>query len=304
MIMLLAMTLSVAIGVVLGMLGGGGAILTLPMLVYAVGLEPKSAIATSLFVVGSTSVVGATLQARAGNVRYKHGGTFAIAAMIGAYAGGRLAHFVAAPVLLVLFGVVMVMTATAMLHKRNGQPTNAVDTPARTREFRLLPALGLGSLVGVLSGLVGAGGGFLIVPALTIFGGLAMREAIGTSLLVIALQSFSAFAGHVSHATLDWSLMLGVTGASVLGSAAGTHLGKRLSAASLRRAFAGLVIAMGLFMFAKQLPPLAALGAGALTLVAVLFAARAPSPSPSSTADSGTDAPSNPGASTEAHRST
>ena len=281
-ILILAATLSLFIGVVLGMLGGGGAILTLPMLVYAVGVEPKTAIATSLFVVGATSAVGVTVHARKGAVRWKVGGIFGLAAMAGAYGGGRVAHFIPSEVLLVLFGVVMVVTAIAMLKGRK----------ASTEEhaLRLGRALALSGAVGILSGLVGAGGGFLIVPALTLFGGLAMREAIGTSLFVIALQSFAGFAGHITHVELAWTLVLIITATSLVGSVAGATLGAKISPHGLRRGFAWLVIAMGLFMFAKQLPPLVTVIAAALALLAVFLVTRrtAPAPLHPSTVEPGT----------------
>jgi len=277
--LVLAAALALSIGVVLGMLGGGGAILTLPMLVYAVGLEPKAAIASSLFVVGATSVVGMTVHARAGAVRWKVGGMFGVAAMAGAYGGGQLSHLIPGRMLLVLFGIVMVVTATAML---KGRKASAGAPP----ELRLGRALGLGAAVGILSGLVGAGGGFLIVPALTLFGGLAMREAIGTSLFVIALQSFAGFAGHITHVHLEWTLVLVITATSLVGSVGGAMLGAKLSPHGLRRAFAWLVIAMGLFMFAKQLPPVIAAIAAALTLIAVFIVTRTSTPSPPSPAAS------------------
>jgi uncharacterized membrane protein YfcA len=260
-----AAALSLVIGVVLGMLGGGGAILMLPMLVYAVGLEPKAAIASSLFVVGTTSVAGVAIHARAGLVRWKVGGMFGAAAMAGAFGGGRLAAFVPGRALLVLFGAVMVITATAMLRGRKGEGAERSD-------LRLGRALALGASVGVLSGLVGAGGGFLIVPALTLFGGLAMREAIGTSLFVIALQSFAGFAGHVTHVELGWTLLLVVSATAFAGSVLGAKLGAKLSPAVLRNGFAWLVIAMGLFMVAKQLPLGAFVVSAALTLAGVCAA--------------------------------
>jgi uncharacterized protein len=269
-VLVLAAVLSLIIGVVLGMLGGGGAILMLPMLVYAVGLEPKAAIASSLFVVGTTSIAGMTMHARKGAVRWKVGGMFGAAAMAGAYAGGQVAHLVPSAVLLVLFGLVMVVTAIAMLKGRKASEETA-------HALRLGRALGLGAGVGVLSGLVGAGGGFLIVPALTLFGGLAMREAIGTSLFVIALQSFAGFAGHVAHVHVEWTFVLIITAMSFGGSLAGATLGARLSPHGLRQGFAWLVIAMGLFMFAKQLPAPLALLAGALTLLGVFLVTRKPS---------------------------
>jgi uncharacterized protein len=269
--LLVAAALSLLIGVVLGMLGGGGAILTLPMLVYIVGLEPKAAIATSLFVVGATSVFGAGVHARAKAVSFRIGGVFGIAAMVGAYGGGRIAHFIPANALLILFGAVMLVSAVSML-RPSSPAAEAAEAPAVS--LRVPHALAMGGFVGILSGLVGAGGGFLIVPALILFGGLPVRLAIGTSLFVIATQSFAGFAGHAAHVGLDWPLVLGITAATVVGSVAGAIAGRRVSAAGLRRAFAWLVIAMGLFMLAKQLPPLAAVIAAVVTLAAVLLVTR------------------------------
>lgn len=264
-----AVTLSLAIGVVLGMLGGGGAILTLPMLVYAVGVEPKAAIAMSLFVVGATSLVSTAVHARAGRVRWKLGAVFGGAAMAGAFVGGRLAQFVPGAVLLLVFALFMVATATAMLRKGRGAP--AVDAGAP----RIGRALALGAGVGVLSGLVGAGGGFLIVPALTIFAGFAMHEAIGTSLFVIALQSFAGFAGHATHTELDWRLVAAITVAAIVGSLGGASVAGKLPADRLRKGFAWLVIAMGLFVFAKQLPTALAVAASVVSLLGVLAVSRA-----------------------------
>lgn len=266
--MFVAAVLALLIGVVLGMLGGGGAILTLPMLVYVAGVEPRAAIAMSLFVVGSTSLVGTAVHARAERVRWKVGALFGVAAMAGAFAGGRAAHFVAAPALLSAFAVVMLVTATAMLRQRSAMVEAA-------RPLAAVRVLVLGAAVGVVSGLVGAGGGFLIVPALTIFGGLSMRDAVGTSLLVIALQSFAGLAGHIGYVELDWSLATTVTGAAVIGAVTGAWFGKNVAADALRRGFAWLVLAMGAFVLWKQLPaiptprvhdftPLSALIGGAL----------------------------------------
>ncbi len=263
--LVLAAALSLLIGVVLGMLGGGGAILTLPMLVYLVGVEAKTAIATSLFVVGATSLVGASIHARAGSVKWRVGLIFGLAAMAGAFAGGRLARLAPGNVLLVLFAVMMAVTGVAMMRGRK-------ETAAR--EPRLVRAVALGAIVGVLAGLVGAGGGFMIVPALTLFGGLGMRDAIGTSLFVITLQSIAGFAGHVGGVHLDWTLVIAITGAAVVGSVIGASLAKRLSPARLRQGFAWLVVGMGAFMFLKQLPPVPGAVAVALTVLAALVFGR------------------------------
>lgn len=238
--MLLAGVLSLLIGVVLGLLGGGGAILTLPILVYVLRVEPKTAIAMSLFVVGATSTAGSVVHARAGRVRGKLGAIFGAAAMAGAFGGGRLARFVPATVLLVGFALVMLVTALAMLRR--------TSRAAEPRPLALGRLLLLGAVVGFVSGLVGAGGGFLIVPALTLLGGLRMREAVGTSLFVIALQSFAGLAGHVGHVTVDWPLATVIAAAAVVGAVAGAHLGRRVSPDALRRSFAWLVLAMGFVM--------------------------------------------------------
>lgn len=258
----IAAALSILIGTVLGLLGGGGAILTLPMLVYAVGVEPKAAIATSLFVVGMTGVAGTAVHARRGTVRWKVGASFGTAAMAGAYGGAQLAHLIDGTVLLVMFAVVMLVAAAAMLRER--KPSGGAE---EVHPLRLGRALALGGGVGILSGLVGAGGGFLIVPALTLFGGLAMGEAIGTSLFVIALQSFAGFAGHIAHVDLDWTLVLVISAASLAGSIAGARLSSKMSAKGLRRAFAWLVIAMAVFILVQQRAQLFAAVAATPTLV-------------------------------------
>jgi len=203
-----------------------------------------------------------SVHARARVVRWKIGALFGAAAMTGAFAGGRLAHLVPSEVLLLLFGVVMVSTATLMLRGRR-------DDGAPPRPMKVAHVLGLGAAVGIISGLVGAGGGFLIVPALVLFGGLPMREAVGTSLFVIGLQSFAGFAGHVSHVTLDLTLVATITSAAVVGSLVGARFAALVPAPLLRRAFAWLVIGMGLFLFAKQLPPAtaAAVSTGVLLVV-------------------------------------
>jgi hypothetical protein len=263
----LALALSLVIGVVLGMLGGGGAILMLPMLVYVIGVDPRTAIAMSLFVIGATGLFGMVTHARTGAVRWKEGGMFGAAAMLGAFGGGRLAHFIPASTLLVLFGVVMVSSAIGMMRPKTA-------TANEKGPMRIGRMLGLGAAVGLLSGLVGAGGGFLIVPSLVLLGGLSMREGIATSLFVIALQSFAGFAGHLAHVSLDWTLTLGITATAAAGSVFGARAGRVIAAAQLRDAFAWLVIAMAVFTFAKQLPPVAAFGATGLTLLAAILAVR------------------------------
>lgn len=246
--MVLALALSVLIGLSLGLLGGGGSILTVPILVYAVGLGPKVAIATSLLVVGVTSAAAAVTHARAGRVRWKHAGLFGAAGMVGAYAAGRVAHLVPATALLIGFSLMMVATAIAMLRGRR------VPADAAPQSLRVGKVLLEGTVVGAVTGLVGAGGGFLVVPALVLLGGLPMATAVGTSLVVISMKSFAGFAGYLGHVDIDWALSGMVSAAAVTGSLVGGRLAGKVNQDTLRQAFAWFVVLMGLFMIGRQLP--------------------------------------------------
>ncbi len=248
----LALVLAVLIGVSLGLLGGGGSILTVPILVYVVGLPPRDGIATSLLVVGVTSAFAMLSHARAGRVEYRTGLLFGVASMVGAYIGGRLAHFLPAKTLLLAFTAMMFVTAIAMMRGR--ADTSETGSPQALRGAALARALALGVGIGLLTGVIGAGGGFVIVPALVLLCGLPMRTAVGTSLLVIAMNSFAGFAGALSHATIPWTLALTITGASVLGSFVGTALAGLVKPQALRTGFAWFVLAMAVWMSFKQLP--------------------------------------------------
>ena len=241
----LAAFLSVLIGVSLGLLGGGGSILTTPILIYALGMDTKPAIATSLLVVGVTSIAGVFQHARQGNVEWKTGLIFGGAGMVGAFAGGVAAGWIPAKILLILFALMMVATAIAMFR---GRAVMAEDG-ARQATWKIVAD---GLVVGVIGGLVGAGGGFLVVPALALFGGLPMKKGIGTSLLVIALKSFAGYAGHAAHVTVDLPLAGMVAALAVIGSFAGSVLAVRVPADKLRHGFAGFVLVMAVFVLARQ----------------------------------------------------
>lgn len=245
--LILALALSLLIGVALGLLGGGGSILTLPILTYVVGMEPKTAIAASLFVVATTSLFGVIAHARAGRVRWRTGIIFGGAGMVGAYLGGRLAAYLPARVLMVLFAMMMVATAVAMLRGRKQVTSNAA------RELPVAKVVLEGVAVGVVTGIVGAGGGFLVVPALVLLGGLGMEAAVGTSLVVISLKSFAGFYGHLGHVTLDWKVTLLVTAAAVIGSFGGGALAGRIPPAALRKGFGVFVLVMAAFILGKEL---------------------------------------------------
>lgn len=246
-VLLLAILLSSLIGISLGLLGGGGSILTVPILIYALGVEEKSAIASSLLVVGTTSLVASVQHARAGNVVWRTALVFAGAGMVGAFLGGKLAKFLPSSVLLVLFAVIMFGTAVAMWRGRKN--TTAVVSSA---PLPLLKIVVEGVVVGVVTGLVGAGGGFLVVPALALLGGLPMQKAVGSSLVVIALKSFAGFAGYASHVAVDLQLVGIVTAAAVVGSFGGAALAKRVPPEGLRKGFAVFVLVMAVFLLVKQ----------------------------------------------------
>ena len=238
--------LAVLIGVSLGLLGGGGSILTVPILTYVAGMAPKAAIAASLFVVGTTSAAAAISHARALRVRWRTGLVFGAAGMVGAYGGGWFAGFIPAKVLMVGFGLMMAATAFAMLRKPR-------TLAARTGEVPVAKVIGEGVVVGIVTGIVGAGGGFLVVPALVLLGGLSMETAVGTSLIVIAMKSFAGLAGHLGHVDIDWPTTLAVTAMAVGGSFIGGKLAGRIPPATLRKAFGVFVIVMAVFILGKEL---------------------------------------------------
>ena len=242
----LAVGLAVFVGISLGLLGGGGSILTVPLLAYVAGLDAQHAIATSLLVVGVTSAVGAITHARAGRVRWKIAAIFGAAAMAGAYGGGRLAHLIPGNILLIAFSVIMIAAAVAMLRGRRDLADESAG-PLPVAKIILQ-----GAVVGTISGLVGAGGGFLLVPALALLGGLPMPAAVGTSLVVISMQSFAGLAGHLSTEAIDWKLAGMVTAAAVVGSIIGGLLTSRVDPAVLRKAFGWFVLAMAAFVLAEE----------------------------------------------------
>jgi uncharacterized membrane protein YfcA len=242
----LGLLLSLAIGVSLGFFGGGGSILTVPLLVYVFGLAPKEAIASSLLVVASASAFGALQHGRAGNLRLRVALFFGAAGMAGAYLGARAAAFVAGEVLLLLFALMMAFTAFAMWRGR------FAGTADDARELATGRVVLQGLAVGSFTGLVGAGGGFLIVPALVLWAGLPMQAAVGTSLLVIVMNCLAGFAGYAAHVQVDPLLIGAVTLAAIAGSFAGARLTALVQPSSLRRAFAVFVLAMAATILVKE----------------------------------------------------
>lgn len=242
---MIGLVLSAAIGLSLGLIGGGGSILTVPILVYFLGVAPHDAVGMSLAVVGATSLFGAYLHYRRENVDLRSGILFGAAGIVGAFAGSPLTKLVSPAALLFIFGVLMLVVAVSMIWRRQAHD---VETKVPHAAQGLLAGFG----VGVLTGFLGVGGGFLIVPALVYFGGLTIKRAIGTSLFVIFLNCVAGLAAHAAQSYLDLGLTALVMGLAVGGATAGTVLSHRMAAYRLQRMFAVLVLGVGGFLIAKN----------------------------------------------------
>ena len=258
----LTVALAVFVGVSLGLLGGGSSILTVPLRAYVGGLDAKHAITASLPVVGVTTVVGAIAHMRAGRVRWGVAVSFGAAAMAGAYGGGLLARFMPGTALLITFAVIMIAAAGAMLRDRKNTPAGN-----EARRVHVVKVAVLGVAVGAVSGLVGAGGGFLLVPALALLAGLPMPAAVGTSLVVIAMQSFAGLAGHLAGVQIDWRLAAMVTAAAVVGALIGGRLTGRVDPEALRKLFGWLVLLMAAVILAQETTPALGAASAALTMI-------------------------------------
>lgn len=244
-LMWLALTLAVAIGLALGVMGGGGAIITVPVLVYAAHVPPGQAVGMSLAVVGMTSLVGALLKGRQGLIHGRAALWFSGTGMAGALAGARLTPLVPPGVLLILFAMLMIAVAVTMLLRRE----ELLEPFPECRPWRC----GLtGLAVGVLTGFLGVGGGFLLVPAMVIFARLPLKVAAGTSLAVIAVNSIAGLAGHWAHTEFNWPLTGGFLAASLAGMGAGLPLATHLPVGKLSRAFAWFVLAVAGFVLVKN----------------------------------------------------
>jgi len=238
--------LALAIGLSLGALGGGGSILTVPIFVYVMGYTAKQSIAMSLVVVGATSLVGAFQHWRAGNFDVRAAIIFGVLAMIGARLGAEAAKLVPGIVQLALLGVVMLVAAAVMLHRRD---ISAEPAPRRAGVVASMAATaGVGLGVGVLTGLVGTGGGFLFVPALVLLARLPMKTAVGTSLFVIVLSTAAGALGYRGQVSVPWAVVSGFTLIAIVGIFIGTRLVQYVSQQALRRAFAYFLFGMAGFV--------------------------------------------------------
>lgn len=240
----LALLGAVAIGLSLGLTGAGGSILTLPVLVYLAGIPPKQAVGLSLLVVGTAALVGALQRARAGEVHPKVAGMFVVSGMIGAALGAKLTHLLSPAALMLSFAVLMTVVAVRMLVPRQA----AAGPPPACHAPRCLAA---GAGVGVLTGFLGVGGGFLLMPALSRFAGLPLRVATGTSLAVIACNCAAGFPSHLGGSPTPWLLALVFATIAGAGAFAGGMVAARLPEKALRLSFAVLVLATAGYVFWK-----------------------------------------------------
>ncbi|HVO97657.1 MAG TPA: sulfite exporter TauE/SafE family protein [Bryobacteraceae bacterium] len=231
---LLTMVLATLIGGSLGILGSGGSIVTFPVLVYVAGVPAKQAVGMSMAIVGATALFGALIQLRRGNLAVKAALIFSISGMLGAYIGSAGTHLLSKQALLLLFAAIMLIVGAMML--RGGAHLH------RGRECSLPICLGVGFAVGVLTGFLGVGGGFLIVPALVLAAGLDTRLAAGTSLAVIALNSATGLIGQLRYVTCDWSLLGKFLLFAFVGMGIGIAAARRIHDDHLRRIFGGALI--------------------------------------------------------------
>jgi hypothetical protein len=246
---LVSLALGFGIGGSLGLLGGGGSILSVPALVYLVGQTPQAAVTTSLAIVGANSALGALFHRSQGTLNWRVALIFGGTGMVISYfAAGLSSHF-SPDALMVAFAGLMLFVGGLLVRQRSPQ----VSTQ-RPDDLRLWKVLAGGASVGLLTGILGVGGGFLIVPALVMLVGMPMHQAVGTSLVVIAMNSLAGFMGHLSGITLDLPLILTFISTGVLGTFVGARLGKRLDAVLLRKAFAVFVIGLAIFLLYDNLP--------------------------------------------------
>jgi uncharacterized membrane protein YfcA len=252
--LILGTALGLLIGLALGLFGGGGSILTVPIFVYILGFEAKQSIAMSLAVVGVTALTGALGHWRIGNVHVRVALVFGGVAMVGTYLGAKLSVFFSGAAQLTLFAVVMITAGYFML-KGSVPGVSTVDRELHLERKRPVP-IGLIALegigVGVLTGLVGVGGGFLIVPALVLLARIPMKQAVGTSLAVIAMKSATGFIGYLDQVAVDWGFMAVFTGVAIVGIAIGTYLVRFVPQQTLRRAFAVFLLIMGVAILYKN----------------------------------------------------
>ncbi|OLY94843.1 sulfite exporter TauE/SafE family protein [Cnuella takakiae] len=256
---------SLLIGFTLGLIGGGGSMLTMPVLVFLFRVNPITATAYSLFIVGSTSLVGVVPKLKQGAVNLKAALAFGLPSLAAVFfmriflvpripehmqiLGTAISRDM---LLMLVFAALMILASLTLIRQSK---TNWVDKEQNECGIRLPLIIGSGLLEGTFTGLVGAGGGFLIIPALVLLNKIPMKEAIGTSLLIIAIKSLVGFTGDLSHFSMDWHLLCSITATAIAGIFAGNYCNRRINGERLKRGFGLFVFAMGIYILCKQLLP-------------------------------------------------
>ncbi|MFF5488570.1 sulfite exporter TauE/SafE family protein [Streptomyces virginiae] len=244
--LILALAAGAVIGLALGALGGGGSVLAVPALIYLLGFTPAAATTASLIIVAATSATALYAHATSGNVRWKTGVLFAAAGIVPAIAAATLAIRLPEAVLTAAFAALAALAALRML-----KPPPPEQQPRPVRPAR---AAGAGAGLGAVTGFLGVGGGFLAVPALVGVLGLRMRAAVGTSLLVITVNSLAALAARAGTSTpLEWAVIAPFTGAAILGAWDGKRLASKISGPTLQRIFAIVLLAVAALMLTDAL---------------------------------------------------
>ncbi|TAN59124.1 MAG: sulfite exporter TauE/SafE family protein [Rhodospirillales bacterium] len=257
-----AILAGLATGLMLGLFGSGGSIITLPALIYLLGVETKPAIAMSLGIVGVTAALAAVTHWRQGHVNLPVAAVFGLFGVAGTFAGAKIGLIMPELVQLLMFAAIMLAAAWRMLKPSVHQAHNdsfliRLDCSGSASlvcfDYAKVGHIALhGIVVGVLTGMVGVGGGFLIVPALVLLSGLAMKEAVGTSLVIVSAKSFAGFAGYVGALAIDYSLMAVFTAIAIAGSFIGSAASKRLSADKLKKGFAVFLVLVAGYIVVKE----------------------------------------------------
>lgn len=260
---ILGVILAICIGISLGLIGGGGSILALPILKYVMGVETKSAIAMTLVIVGIVSAIGTIPHWKQGNVNFKTAVLFSPAAMLGAYLGARITSLsiITPTIQLICFAAIMLLAAFFMIRKSSCKSDYELKDDRGLKDcfdykhrdiYRLLLSPLEGLIVGIITGFVGVGGGFMIIPALVILGQTPMKEAVGTSLLIITFKSISGFAGYLGQVEIDLNLIIIFTLAACFGSISGAYLTNFIQPKQLEKSFGYFVIAVAIFILIKR----------------------------------------------------
>ncbi|MEO6671324.1 MAG: sulfite exporter TauE/SafE family protein [Ferruginibacter sp.] len=264
--LLLGYLLAALIGISLGLIGGGGSILTVPILVYVIGINPLLATSYSLFIVGSTSVVGAWNNYKKGLVQIRIALLFGVSSITTVFISRKylvpaipnqilkVGNFVLTEAMLtmILFALLMLAASVAMIKDSNKKEDINTSGQQSSKKINLPKLLFYGIAIGLTTGLLGAGGGFLLIPTLVLLVGLPMKEAVGTSLFIIALNSLIGFTGDLNHFKMDWAFLLKITAIAIGGIFIGGRLSTKIDAAKLKKAFGWFVMAMGIYIIIKE----------------------------------------------------